>query len=167
MKNIIFAVLLTNWLLVGCSSSLSLVQLNQTFIKSEKPLSAWDKDLLNTRNKAFERLNVNLGSISTLFLIEKYDVETVYYYGLLYLDENKYFHFCREGFSKEIVILNKELTNTERFIVTELKKGVFNNIKEKSRNTDLISPSSLYITIAQDKAMKQVRFFRFQEFYID
>lgn len=167
MNNKIVVILLINCLLVGCSNSLSLVKLNHKFVKSEKPLSNWDKDLLKTRTEAIEKLNISFDSIDTMFLIEKYEVESVYYYGLIYLDENQYFHFYREGFGKEIEILNKELTDTENFILTELKKGEIDNIKEKSRETDVMSPSLLYITVAQNQANKRIRFFKLQEFYVD
>lgn len=167
MKNKIFVSLVISWLLVGCSGSLSLVQLNKEFSKGEKPLSNWDKDLLRMRTKAFEKLNITFDSVNAMYLIEKYDVESIYYYGLLYLGENQYYHFCREGFGKEIEILNKDLTNTEKYIVAQLKKNEFDDIKEKSRKTDVMSPSSLYVTVAQNKAKKYIKFFRLQEFYID
>ncbi|MFA8301439.1 MAG: hypothetical protein ACEPOV_14830 [Hyphomicrobiales bacterium] len=167
MKNRIFVLFLISWLLVGCNSSLSLVHLNNKFIKEEKPLSDWDKDLLKTRTKAFEKLNVNLNSANAIYLIEEYDVEDTDYYGLLYLGENQYYHFCRKNFSKEIDILNRGLSNTEKFIIEELKKEQYDNIKEKSINTDVISSGSLYVTVVQNKAKKRIKFFRLQEFYID
>jgi hypothetical protein len=167
MRNKILVSFLISWLLVGCSGSLSLVKLNKEFIKGEKPLSNWDNDLLSMRTKAFEKLNITLDSVNAMYLIEKYDVESIYYYGLLYLSENQYYHFCREGFGKEIEILNEDLTNTEKFIVAELKKNEYDNIKEKSRKTDVMSPSSLYVTIAKNKAKKYIKLFRLQEFYID
>ena len=167
MKNGIFVSFLISWLLLGCSSSLNLVDLNNEFIKEEKPLSDWDKDLLKIRTEAFEKLNVNFDSANAVYLIEKYDVESIYYYGLLYLGENQYYHFYREGFGKEIGILNKGLTNTEKFIIEKLRKNEYDSIKEKSIKTDVMSPSSLYVTVVQDKAKKRIKFFRLQEFYID
>lgn len=167
MKNRIFVSFLISWLLVGCSSSLSLVHLNNKFIKEKKTLSEWDKDLVKIRTKAFEKLNVNLDIANEIYLIEKYDVESIYYDGLLYLGENQYYHFCREGFDNEIDILNKGLTNTEKFIIEELEKNGYDNIKEKSIKTDVMSPSSLYITVVKNKAKKRINFFMLQEFYID
>lgn len=153
--------------LTSCNSSLSVFKLNKKFISKQKPLSEWDRDLLNKRNVAFQKLNLNLDSINTLFLIEEYDIASTCYDGILYIDENKFFHYYNEGLSKEVKIIERELTNTEKFIVTELKKGKLNNIKAKSLKTDVISPGSLYITVAKSNAIKQVRLFKFQEFYID
>lgn len=167
MKNGIFVSFLISWLLLGCSSSLNLVDLNNAFIKEEKPLSDWDKDLLKMRTEAFEKLNVNFDSANAVYLIEKYDVESIYYYGLLYLGENQYYHFHREGFGKEVGILNKGLTNTEKFIIEKLRKNEYDSIKEKSIKTDVMSPSSLYITVAKNGAKKHIKIFRLQEFYVD
>jgi len=152
---------------MGCRSSLSLVQLNGKFIRSEKPLSNWDIDLINQRNKAFEQLNFNFDSVSNLFLIEKYDVANLYYSGLLYISQNNYHHFSRAGFNSDLKITIKELTKTEKFIVAELKEGRISKIREKGRETDVTSPANLYITIAEKKTLTKVRVFKFQEFYID
>lgn len=167
MKNRIFVSFLISLLLVGCSSSLSLVHLNNKFIKEKKPLTDWDKDLLKIRTKAFEKLNVNLDDVNEIYLIEKYDVASIYYYGLLYLGENQYYHFCREGFDKEIDVLNKGLSNTEKFIIDELEKHQYDSIKEKSIKTDVMSPGSLYVTVVKNKSKKCIKFFMLQEFYID
>lgn len=167
MKKRIFVSFLISFLLVGCSGTLSIAHLNNKFIKEEKPLSDWDKDLLRIRTEAIEKLNIELDNANEIYLIEKYDVENIYYYGLLYFDENKYYHFCREGFNKEIVILNKRLTNTEKFIIEELKKNEYDKIKEKSIKTDVMSPSSFFVTTVKNKAKKRVKFFRLNEFFID
>jgi|GEM_PF-2181069 len=166
MKNIIILTIIYSLFLMGCNSSKYLVQINKKYRENEKPISQWNNDLLKTRTKVFEQLNMN-GYSGNMYLIEKYNIENCYYSGLLYLDETKYFHFCRESLGSEIKIINKKLTNTENFIVAELNKGVLNNIKEKSKNTDVISPCSLYITIIQKRLIHKIEFFRFQEFYID
>jgi hypothetical protein len=152
---------------MSCSTSLSLVQLNGKYLRNEKPISNWDIDLINARNKAFEQLNFNFDSVSNLFLIEKYDVANLYYSGLLYINQNNYHHFSRAGFNSELKITIKELTKTEKFIVAELKEGRISKIKEQGRETDLTSAANFYITIAEKKTFAKVRFFKFQEFYID
>lgn len=152
---------------MSCNTSLNLAQLNRKYLREKGPISNWDIDLINQRNKAFDQLNFNFDSVNVLFLIEEYDVENLYYSGLLYISQNNYHHFSRIGFNSELKISIKELTKTEKFIVANLKEGRISKIKEQSRETDVTSAASLYITIAEKKTFAKVRFFKFQEFYID
>ncbi len=167
MKNRIFVSFLISCLLVGCSSSLGLVQLNNIFIKENRPLSDWAKDLLRVRTKAFEKLNVNLDNADEIYLIETYNLEGLYYDGLLYLDENQYYHFYRKGIGAEVDVLNQELTETEKYIIEELKNYEYDRLKEKSIKSNLITPISLYVTVVNNRAKKRIEFFMLRSFYVD
>ena len=167
MKNRIFVSFLISCLLVGCSSSLGLVQLNNIFIKENRPLSDWAKDLLRVRTKAFEKLNVNLDNADEIYLIETYNLEGLYYDGLLYLDENQYYHFYSKGIGAEVDVLNQELTETEKYIIEELKNYEYDRLKEKSIKSNLITPISLYVTVVNNRAKKRIEFFMLRSFYVD
>lgn len=167
MRNNICVLLLISGLFVSCFGSTSLVQFNEQFIKEREPLSNWDKDLLRLRARAFRNLNIHINSNNTVYLIEEYNVEYLYYSGLLYIDENHYYRFCREGIDEQLIILNEGLTDTEKYIISELHNSEYDNIKEKSRNTELISPSTLFITILHNKAMKSNELLILNKFYIE
>lgn len=153
--------------LSSCHNSLSLFKLNQKFINRESPLSDWEKDLLNARSEAFKEINMDFNSVDNLYLIEEYNIEGLYYSGLIYLNEFQYFHVSRKAVGYELEVLSKKLSNTELFIINELEARRYEVIKKKSRLTDVMSPSTLYITVAENKIKKHVRLFKLKEFYVD
>lgn len=166
MKCIIALQIISSFL-AGCTTTLNLDKINNEFVKKEKPISGWDIDLLNTRTKAFGRLHLNFESIHDLYLIEEYNIEGCYYSGLVYLDEYHFFHFSRQAVGADLMMSDKSLSNTERFMITELNKGRYGNIRKKSKSTDVMSPSSLYITTFKTSLWNKVRFYSFKEFCIE
>lgn len=170
MKNTKIMLSLACFFFFSCGSFVELSELNKEFIKQkEKPLSGWDKHLLSLRTKVFDTLNIRLNSVDSMYLIEAYNINGLLYYGFIYFDEDSYFHFNRkinDAHKDEIEISNRKLDKTDQFIIAKLKENEIDSIEEKSKNSYLMSPSSLYITIIQNRPKKKIKFLNLNEFYI-
>ena len=164
-SKILFTLIIS--ILLSCSSSLTVVELNKAYIEKAKSLTEWDKDMLKARKELFQLIDLDLEKFDQLYLIENYDIVSGYYNGVIYLDTGETFHFSRETYQSEIKLQDKELNKTESFIIKRLKKGKLNEIREKSKKTDLMSPSALYITVAKENVFRNVKTLSLQEFYID
>lgn len=168
MKNVMIILLIG----VYSCNSISVSSLNRKYIKSSKlrndKVTLWDKDLITARRKAFSLLNIYTNNIDNVFLIERYNIDGLFYSGLLYIvDNDSYFEFYREGAGSNIKLQYRKLSRTDKFIIENLKTSKFDLIKCKSDNSQLMSSSLLYITTVNKMTTQQIKVLTYNDFYID
>lgn len=166
IRYIVMLILLSG--ITGCRS-LDIDKINQYTENEFSRDFVWLPDILEQRKNVFGLLNISILDVDSMYLIEYYSIEDLYYGGIIYFDQNKYYNFERSSIGDKVEIIDKEeITEEDFFIIENLANNGIEKIINESQNSEYMSPLLLLVTVYNKSNYKEkIKLYKLQEFSLE